>query len=147
MNHEDAQSESIAGIGIDLVETERVRRVMERWGATFLDRVFLDSEQEYCRGKAAPWRHYAGRFAVKEAVSKAFGTGIGEHLGWLDMEVIKTADSGAPCVRLLGRGLELARRRGMYRIWISLSHTHTAAVAQAVLVSHPRAGGREGGAA
>ena len=79
------------GTGVDLVENDRVRGMLERWGDRFRDRVFLADEQEYCESKAAPWLYYAGRYAVKEAVSKAFGTGIGPSLGWLDMEVVKDA--------------------------------------------------------
>lgn len=128
----------ILGIGIDLVDTDRLREVMHRWGPRFAERVFLARERAYCDAQATPWRHYAGRFAVKEAVSKAFGTGIGEHLGWLDIEVEKDAQTGAPWVRLRHRGNALAAARGVYRIWVSLSHSRDQAVAQAVLVGRPR---------
>ncbi len=74
----------------------------------------------------------AVRFAAKEAVAKAFGTGIGAELGWLDIEV-GHAPSGAPLVRLLGKGAELAARRGVRSVLISLTHTTVTAAASVVL--------------
>ena len=127
-------SERIVGTGIDLIETSRMEDMVRRWDAHFLDRVFLKSEQEYSAGKARPEQHLAGRFAVKEAVSKAFNTGIGPQFGWLDIEVIRDAASGAPSVKLHGKASEYARKLGVERIMISLSHTRDYAVASAVLV-------------
>lgn len=126
--------ERVIGTGVDLVENERIRLLLEKWEDRFKDRVFLPSEQAYCDGKASPWLYYAGRFAVKEAVSKAFGTGIGPDLGWLDMEVVKNPLSGAPSIQLSPHGAILARRQGITKILISLSHTHNFAVAHALLM-------------
>lgn len=126
------------GIGVDLVETQRMRGVLSRWGRAFVERVFLPTERSYCEGRPEPPRHYAGRFAIKEAVSKAFGTGIGEHLGWLDIEVIRDPATGAPSVRLSQKGIRLAARRGVGRILVSLSHTRHYAVAQALLLKKAR---------
>jgi holo-[acyl-carrier protein] synthase len=125
---------AVIGTGVDLVENERLRDCLARWDRRFRDRVFLPAEQAYCENKASPWLYYAGRFAVKEAVSKAFGTGIGPALGWLDIEVVRDEDSGAPSVRLAPRGQELARTRRVDRVLISLSHTRHFAVAHALLV-------------
>ena len=127
--------EQVIGTGVDLVENARVQRMLERWGGHFRDRVFLASEQAYCQAKASPWLYYAGRFAVKEAVSKAFGTGIGPAIGWLDIEVVKDVASGAPSVRLSPRGAALAETRRVSRVLSSLSHTRHFAVAQALLVA------------
>lgn len=124
----------VLGVGVDLVENARMKSTLRRWGKAFRKKVFLPEEQAYCEGKAEPARHYAGRFAIKEAVSKAFGTGISEHLGWLDIEVRRDPDSGAPSVRLNAKGGRLARRRGVARVLVSLSHTRHYAVAQALLV-------------
>jgi holo-[acyl-carrier protein] synthase len=126
--------EVVIGTGVDLVENERLHVLLEKWGDRFKDRVFLPSEQTYCDSKASPWLYYAGRFAVKEAVSKAFGTGIGTDLGWLDMEVIKDPLSGAPSIALSPHGQLLATRQHVTRILISLSHTHNFAVAHALLI-------------
>lgn len=131
----------VLGIGVDLTENERMRTTLKRWDGQFKDRVFRREEQRYCDACTQPWRHYAGRFAVKEAVSKAFGTGIGEALGWLDIEVVR-GTAGAPTVKLHDGGARLARRRGVRKILISLSHTRHYAVAQALLV-----GGKKGGKA
>jgi len=123
----------VIGTGVDLVENDRIRVLLEKWGDRFKARVFLPSEQAYCESKASPWLYYAGRFAVKEAVSKAFGTGIGTDLGWLDIEVVKDPVSGAPSVSLSRHGLELASQKRVSTILISLSHTHNFAVAHALL--------------
>jgi len=126
--------ECILAVGIDLVESDRVRRAIEAWGDRFVGRVFRTDECAYCNRQAAPWRHYAGRFAVKEAVAKAFGTGIGDSLGWKDVEVARNARTGAPAVTLHGRGRRLAARRGVTRVLVSLAHGRDLAIAQATLV-------------
>jgi len=123
----------VLGLGVDLTENARMRATLKRWDGQFKHRVFRPEEQRYCDACAQPWRHYAGRFAVKEAVSKAFGTGIGELLGWLDIEVLRSS-AGAPHVKLHNAGARLARRRGVRKILVSLSHTRHYAVAQALLV-------------
>lgn len=127
-------SDLVIGTGVDLVENERLKVLLEKWGLRFKSRVFLPSEQAYCDNKASPWLYYAGRFAVKEAVSKAFGTGIGPELGWLDMEVVKDPATGAPSISLSPHGQRLACKQGVIRILISLSHTHNFAVAHALLI-------------
>ena len=133
----DTDPRGVAGIGIDIVENRRVEEALARHGNQFRNRVFLKSEQNYCDQKASPALHYASRFAVNEAVAKAFGTGIGAELGWLDIEVVR--DGGAPAVLMLGKGAELARKMNIDRIYISLSHTHQYAAATALLaVKSPR---------
>ena len=124
----------VLGTGIDLVENERMKASLERWGRAFKNRVFLQREQQYCDSKAFPHHHYAARFAVKEAVSKAFGTGIGPRINWRDMEVVRHAETGAPSVRLSGKGAQLARKHRADTILISLSHTQHYAVASALIL-------------
>lgn len=124
----------VLGTGIDLVENDRMRDTLARWDARFKDRVFLPAEQAYCDSKANPSNHYAARFAVKEAVTKAFGTGIGPHIGWLDIEVIRDKATGAPSVRFGPRVETLVSRRRIEDVLISLSHTHNYAVAHALLI-------------
>lgn len=123
------------GTGIDLVENERMREMLDRWNDRFRDRIFLPGEQTYCQSKASPWLYYSGRFAVKEAVSKAFGTGIGTSLGWLDIEVVRDPQSGKPSIRLSEKGRAFACDCGVGDVLISLSHTHHFAIAQAMLLS------------
>ena len=134
MNQSDTRGKGVLGTGIDLVENDRMREMLEKWGDTFRQKVFLKKEQEYCDTKAAPFRHYAARFAVKEAVSKAFGTGMGPHIGWLDIETVRDESTGAPSVRLAQKGAELACRMGVTEIVVSLSHTRDYAVANVLLL-------------
>ena len=122
----------ILGIGVDLVDVERIDRAIERHGEHFLHRVFTKNEIAYCAGMRAPGPHYAARFAAKEAVSKAFGTGIGERLGFQEIEVCREA-SGAPYIVLRGPAGEFARERGVQKIHLALSHTAAHAVAQVVI--------------
>ncbi len=134
MNPPDSKGKGVLGTGIDLVETDRMSEMLEKWGDAFKKKVFLAKEQQYCDTKAAPFRHYAARFAVKEAVSKAFGTGMGPHIGWLDIETVRDESSGAPSVRLVEKGAELARSMGVTEIVVSLSHARDYAVAHVLLL-------------
>ncbi len=124
----------ILGIGIDLIETARIEQSLERFGDRFLQRVFLKGEIEYCQSMKFPARHFAARFAAKEAVSKAFGTGIGRSLGWKDIEVGRRS-SGEPFLVLHGRGKALAKQRGVKQTHLSLTHHQSTAAAVAVLSS------------
>lgn len=124
----------LVGIGIDLIENARVQESLEKFGARFKKRVFLPGEQAYCDGIALPHVHYAGRFAAKEAVSKAFGTGIGKQLGWLDIEIVRDAATGEPRCVLHGKGAELALARGVSSVLVSLTHTRDHSAAQAVIL-------------
>jgi holo-[acyl-carrier protein] synthase len=130
----------VIGIGIDLVETTRFKATLARWDRRFIKRVFLEGEQAYCDAKSQPWMHYAARFAVKEAVAKAFATGIGSRLSWLDIEVVRDPATGAPSVALSEQGRALADGIGVRKILISISHTSSHAIAQAVLAG---SGGKE----
>jgi holo-[acyl-carrier protein] synthase len=125
---------SVIGIGVDIVETARIDRSLERFGERFLQRVFTAGEIEYCQSMKFPARHLAARFAAKEAVSKAFGTGIGKSMGWRDIDVHRK-ESGEPFVVLSGGAEQLAEARGVQKVWISLSHTDQHAAATIVLES------------
>lgn len=121
----------ISGLGTDLVEVARLRRLLERWDERFLDKVFLPEEIEYCRGRPDPARHYAVRLAAKEAVFKALGEGWTGRLGWKDVRVVRRP-GGSVRVELRGKGAELARLRGVERVELSLSHDGGYALAFAV---------------
>ena len=123
----------ILGSGVDIVETGRIRDSIARFGDRFLHRCFLPGEIAYCQPLPFAERHFAARFAAKEAIAKAFGTGIGAELGWRDMEVCRHP-SGAPYVKWHGGGLALARHRQVAGLFLSLSHCEEYAVAQAILV-------------
>ncbi len=124
---------TILGIGIDIVETTRIEQSVDRFGERFLNRCFWPDEIAYCQQMKFPALHLAARFAAKEAISKAFGTGIGRELGWKDLE-IRRHDSGAPYVVLHGKGLDLAARQGVAEVLVSLSHGQHYSVAQAIAV-------------
>ncbi|MDZ4789147.1 MAG: holo-ACP synthase [Blastochloris sp.] len=126
-------SEILLGQGLDLVECQRISDCLEKFGDRFLDRIFLPSERSYAGGHAQPAPHYAARFAAKEAVSKALGTGIGQDLGWKDIEVVREA-SGQPRIQLHGAGLKLFQNKKGLRISLSLTHTKQYAVASALLI-------------
>jgi holo-[acyl-carrier protein] synthase len=123
----------IVALGLDLTEIERLGATVERRGARFLERVFTAGERAYCERR--PLRrlvHYAGRFAVKEAVMKALGTGWARGVRWVDIEVRRSPGS-APELLLHGAAAEIATRRGIER-W-HLTITHDAGIAAAVVVA------------
>src|SRR5947208_4984293 len=123
---------SVLVIGVDLVECARIERSLERFGEKFLHRVFTDGEIEYSMSMKFPARHLAARFAAKEAVSKAFGTGIGKAMGWRNIDVRKKP-SGEPFLVFSGPAHELAAKRGVRSALITLSHTEHHAMASVVL--------------
>ena len=122
----------ILGTGIDIIEVARVQASHERFGERFLNRLLLPAEIAYCLSHKVPGPFIAARFSAKEAISKAFGTGIGAQLGWQDME-IRRKESGEPYVVLHGKGLKLFRSRRAKRLHITLSHTAHYATTAAVL--------------
>ena len=122
----------ILGTGIDIIEVARIAASHEKFGERFLNRILLPAEIAYCLTHRRPAPFLAARFAAKEAVSKAFGTGIGKPLGWQDIE-IRRHDSGEPFVVLHSKGQTLFEARGAKKLHISLSHTEVYAAATAIL--------------
>lgn len=125
---------SIVGTGIDLVDCARIESSIERFGERFLRRVFTEGEIAYSQSMKFPARHFAARFAAKEALSKAFGTGIGKAMGWRDLDVRKK-ESGEPYVVLSGGAEKMASERSVTKVWISLSHTDQTGMATIILES------------
>jgi len=123
---------TIHSIGSDLTQVERLGEVLERRGQALLDRLFTTEEQRYCEARKASLTHYAGRFAVKEAVMKVLGTGWGQGVRWVDIEVVRDEDA-APRLVLHGHSAELAAELGIARIHITI--THDAGLAMAVAVA------------
>jgi holo-[acyl-carrier protein] synthase len=123
----------LLGLGCDVIEVARVRGVLERQGERFLQRVFTDEERAYCLGRKFPERHLAARFAAKEAVSKAFTTGIGAELGWRWVSIYHGSRQ-EPRVRLDEKGQALLAQAGATAVLVSLSHSDTVAMAAAALV-------------
>ena len=122
----------ILGIGIDIIEVARIAASYEKFGERFVNRILLPDEIAYCLSHKNPAPFLAARFAAKEAISKAFGTGIGAALGWHDME-IRRKESGEPFVVLHGKGRDLFEARGAKSLHISLTHTENYAAVTAIL--------------
>ena len=122
----------ILGTGIDLIEVARIASSFEKFGERFVNWILLPEEIHYCQTHKQPAPFLAARFAAKEAVSKAFGTGIGAQIGWQDIEV-RRKESGEPFVVLHGKGAELFAARGAQRLHLSLTHTENYAAATAIL--------------
>jgi holo-[acyl-carrier protein] synthase len=118
--------------GIDLIEIARIKRAMDRHGDRFLQRFFTAQEIEFCAGRASS---LAGRFAVKEAVAKALGTGIGDFT-WTDVEIVCDG-RGRPELFLHNQAREMAGRQGLSEWSISISHTDTHAIGLAVAIGPP----------
>ena len=119
-------------VGVDAVGVERLERIVrddERRQAA----LFTERELAYCRGKRRCYEHMAARFAAKEAVLKAFGTGISQRIRWTDVEVVNDA-SGRPRIRLEGAVASFAERHGLKDLDVSLTHTEGLAIAHAVSV-------------
>jgi holo-[acyl-carrier protein] synthase len=122
----------IVGHGIDIVETSRIRRMVEEHGAHFLDRVYTPSEQAYCaRNPKRYVEHLAGRFAAKEAVLKVIGTGWRGGIAWTDIE-IRSEPSGQPVIHLTGECQRIATEQGIITWHVSISHIETHATASAI---------------
>lgn len=123
----------LVGLGTDIIEVDRVRGVIDRQGERFLQRVFTEEERTYCQGMSHPHKHYAARFAAKEAVSKCFSTGIGRELGWRSVSIYH-GPRHQPLVRLDAQAEALMKQVGATHVHVSLSHTDTVAMAVAALV-------------
>lgn len=120
----------IVGIGCDIVELDRFSSSLARVGPRFLDKLFSTNEIVYCQKFSNPIPHFAGRFAAKEALSKALGVGIGKQLRWHDMEIINTAN-GRPTVVW---HIDVQLQFHVTQTHLSISHSATVAMAQALLV-------------
>ena len=123
----------LVSLGSDLVDVARIRGVWDRQGERFLERVFTEEERRYCLSMKYPHKHFAARFAAKEAVSKAFSTGIGPHLSWKCVSVYH-GERMDPRVRLDAKGEALLREAGATHVLLTLAHTDGQAMAVAALV-------------
>ena len=122
----------IVGIGVDLVKIDRIDKAGKNHEG-FLERLFTGREREYCSRQKFPAQHYAARFAAKEAVLKAIGTGWSAGIKWTDMEVLH-GEGGGPILNLSGRVKDLLDLKGVKQALLSYSHDEGYAVAQVVLV-------------
>lgn len=124
---------NVLGVGVDLTEVARIRSAHAKHGQAFLDKVFTAAEQALCLAKANPYPSLAARFAAKEAVSKAFGTGLGTDLYLTSVAVLHGPEEN-PMVVLDEKATALLQRQGGTRVLISLTHTDDLAQAFAVVV-------------
>ena len=127
----------ILGIGTDIIECPRIGKMIEQHGELFLMRVYTEREIRYCQARKHAIEHFAGRWAAKEAILKAIGTGWTRGIAWTDLEV-RTTHSGEPKVHVCGAAKEAAVRRGIGDILVSISHCRTYATAYALAVSGSR---------
>ena len=127
----------IRGLGTDIVEIVRIGEMIERHGELFLQRVYTEQEVAYCQKRSSSYQHFAGRWAAKEAVLKALGTGWAKGIAWRDIEVISLA-SGQPRVNVYGAGIS--------GYLVSISHCRSHATAAAVAVGSPESSHGDAGA-
>ena len=122
----------IQGIGIDLVENDRIEKIISKWGQKFLQRVFSDGEIKYCGRHIQSSLHYGARFAAKEAFLKALGIGLGRGVKLREIEVVHD-DQGKPDLSLHGEANLQIEKREIKRIHLSLTHTKNYATAIVLL--------------
>ena len=122
---------TIVAVGLDLMQIDRIEEVIAKRGERFIERIFTHGERAYCERRKRPATHYAGRYAVKEAVMKVLGTGWTSGVRWVDIEV-RRGPGGPPGVVLAGASAEIARRQEIDRILVSI--THDAGIAAAVAI-------------
>lgn len=122
----------ILGTGIDIVAVKRIKEAEARWGERFLNRIFTEGELKYSFNHKSPHIHLAARFASKEAMMKALGTGLRQGVTWKDIEVVNR-DSGKPEITLHRKTKELAGSMGIKDIHVSIAHDDGYAVAQVVV--------------
>jgi len=122
----------VIGLGIDVIQNERIRDSLAKFGSRFIHRIYTEKEIAYCSNCADPGIHYAARFAAKEAGFKALGTGWAAGVKWKDIEVQKLS-SGRPELHLYGEALERATSLGATRFHVSLTHDQLVSCAVVVL--------------
>jgi holo-[acyl-carrier protein] synthase len=124
----------IIGIGNDIFEVTRMRRELEKDGSGLKRQLFTPGEIAYCESKRCPERHFAARFAAKEALLKALSTGLTTEMSWHEVE-IQNKEGGQPIFKLSGKILETANSLGANKFFLSLSHTEEWASASVILES------------
>ena len=134
----------IIGIGTDITECLRIARMIERYGEMFLNRVYTSTEIRYCQSRKQATQHFTGRWAAKEAVLKALGTGWARGISWRDIEV-RNEPGGKPVVAVRGGAKEVVERLGVARLLVSISHCHTHATAYAIALGEDRGESSDGG--
>lgn len=133
----DTTESDILGIGTDITECLRIARMIERHGELFINRVYTPEEIRYCRSRKQATQHFTGRWAAKEAILKALGTGWRRGISWRDIE-IRNEPGGKPMVAVRGGVKEMVERLGISRLLVSISHCRTHAMAHALALGARR---------
>ena len=129
---------SLYGIGTDIVECLRIAQMIERHGELFITRVYTEHEIEYCQSRKQATQHFAGRWAAKEAVLKALGTGWRRGISWRDVEV-RNLRSGSPLITLYGGARDYMLEQDISKVLISISHCRSHATAYAIALGTEKA--------
>lgn len=129
---------NIIGIGTDITECLRIARMIERHGELFIERVYTPDEIKYCQNRKQATQHFTGRWAAKEAILKAIGTGWTKGISWRDME-IRNEPGGKPTVAVRGGVKDVVEQLGITDIHVTISHCRTHATATAIAVGNPQA--------
>lgn len=124
----------ITGLGVDIVKNERLESAINRWGEKLLQRIFTEDEREYVSKQKNPIQSLSARFACKEAVAKALGTGISNGIRWVDIEVVSSSQK-KPEVKLHGKAFEQAEKMEINNILVSFAHEKEFSVASVILLS------------
>jgi len=127
---------SVIGIGTDIVECLRIAQMIERHGELFISRVYTEDEIDYCRSRRQATQHFAGRWAAKEAILKALGTGWRKGISWRDIEVLNNPH-GRPIATLRGGAREVLEQLNIGEMMISISHCRSHATAYALALAKP----------
>ncbi len=127
----------IAGTGIDIVEISRFRKAKKKWGNSFLNKIFTESEIAYSRKRRFQDQHFAARFAAKEAVLKAFGDKLSSIHNWQDIEILNDK-SGRPYIRFHRSAKKLKTKEKINNVILSMAHCKGHAVANAILIRGKR---------
>jgi holo-[acyl-carrier protein] synthase len=134
----------VLGIGTDITECLRIARMIERHGELFVNRVYTPAEIAYCQSRKQATQHFTGRWAAKEAILKAIGTGWRRGISWRDMEIRNDA-GGKPVVTVRGGVKEVCEQLGVTKLLVTISHCRTHATAYAIAVGKDKEGGRRKG--
>ena len=125
----------IIGTGVDIIEVSRIKQASKKWSDKFLKRIFTDKELDYAHDKSIPYQHLAARFEAKEAVLKAIGDSTIHRIEWTNVEILND-EYGRPLVNLSGQAKKIKQEKNISRIIISMSHTRTYAVANAIIIKN-----------
>lgn len=128
---------NVVGVGTDIIECLRIAQMIERHGELFINRVYTDYEIRYCQRRKQATQHFAGRWAAKEAILKALGTGWRRGISWRDVEV-RNEPSGKPVVGLRGGAREVVEQLGIREMLVSISHCRSHAMAYALALGTER---------